>query len=215
MGRNGVDRSDSQEGVVASLHAASKKQALAELAGRAEALTDVPQRKSTMRSWSGSALARRASATGSRSRTPSCRPLGTSSACSRGCRRRSISIRSMSSPSISIFLLLAPIGAGADHLKALARVSRLLRNHTICEKLRGSHDASAMYVLLTEPMSARGLSPKDKSPGRRPRDRFNSSRSRILQCTLTGTISCWRAVTKAASRSSSTATRVPSAACKA
>ncbi len=35
-----------------------------------------------------------------------------------------------------VFLLLAPEGAGADHLKALARVSRLLRNQSVCEKLR-------------------------------------------------------------------------------
>ncbi len=35
-----------------------------------------------------------------------------------------------------IFLLLAPEGAGADHLKALARVSRLLRDQKTCEKLR-------------------------------------------------------------------------------
>ncbi|MEE8445337.1 MAG: PTS sugar transporter subunit IIA, partial [Alphaproteobacteria bacterium] len=49
-----------------------------------------------------------------------------------------------------IFLLLAPEGAGADHLKALARVSRLLRDRTICEKLRGSDDPDALYSLLTE-----------------------------------------------------------------
>ncbi len=49
-----------------------------------------------------------------------------------------------------VFLLLAPGGAGADHLKALARVSRLLRDRTICEKLRGSDKAEALYALLTE-----------------------------------------------------------------
>ncbi len=49
-----------------------------------------------------------------------------------------------------IFLLLAPEGAGADHLKALARVSRLLRDHNTCEKLRGSNDPDALYALLTE-----------------------------------------------------------------
>lgn len=49
-----------------------------------------------------------------------------------------------------IFLLLAPEGAGADHLKALARVSRLLRDRAICEKLRGSDDPDALYALLTE-----------------------------------------------------------------
>jgi len=49
-----------------------------------------------------------------------------------------------------VFLLLAPGGAGADHLKALARVSRLLRDRAICEKLRGSDNAEALYALLTE-----------------------------------------------------------------
>ena len=49
-----------------------------------------------------------------------------------------------------IFLLLAPGGAGADHLKALARISRLLRDRTVCEKLRGSDKAEALYALLTE-----------------------------------------------------------------
>ena len=49
-----------------------------------------------------------------------------------------------------IFLLLAPEAAGADHLKALARVSRLLRDRTICEKLRGADHPDALYALLTE-----------------------------------------------------------------
>ncbi|MBP5857971.1 PTS IIA-like nitrogen regulatory protein PtsN [Marivibrio halodurans] len=53
-----------------------------------------------------------------------------------------------------IFLLLAPEGAGADHLKALARVSRLLRDRTTCEKLRGSDNADALYGLLTEPQTS-------------------------------------------------------------
>lgn len=49
-----------------------------------------------------------------------------------------------------IFLLLAPEHAGADHLKALARVSRLLRDQGMCEKLRGSDSADAIYALLTQ-----------------------------------------------------------------
>lgn len=49
-----------------------------------------------------------------------------------------------------IFLLLAPESAGADHLKALARVSRLLRDKDVCEKLRGTDQAEALYALLTE-----------------------------------------------------------------
>ena len=49
-----------------------------------------------------------------------------------------------------ICLLLAPETAGADHLKALARVSRLLRDAAVCEKLRGSDTTDAVYALLTE-----------------------------------------------------------------
>lgn len=49
-----------------------------------------------------------------------------------------------------VFLLLAPEGAGADHLKALASVSRVLRDGQAVEKLRGSRDAAALYAVLTE-----------------------------------------------------------------
>ncbi|HEX2582118.1 MAG TPA: PTS IIA-like nitrogen regulatory protein PtsN [Dongiaceae bacterium] len=49
-----------------------------------------------------------------------------------------------------VFLLLAPENAGADHLKALARVSRLLRDKSICEKLRGADRADALYALLSD-----------------------------------------------------------------
>jgi PTS system nitrogen regulatory IIA component len=48
-----------------------------------------------------------------------------------------------------VFLLLAPESAGADHLKALARVSRLLREAKTCEKLRSLGSAEAIYKLLT------------------------------------------------------------------
>ena len=49
-----------------------------------------------------------------------------------------------------IFLLLAPESAGADHLKALARVSRLLRDKAVCDKLRGTDNNEALFALLTE-----------------------------------------------------------------
>jgi nitrogen PTS system EIIA component len=50
-----------------------------------------------------------------------------------------------------IFVLLAPEHAGADHLKALARVSRLLREPQTIERLRSSHDRATLYSILTEP----------------------------------------------------------------
>ena len=48
-----------------------------------------------------------------------------------------------------IFLLLAPESAGADHLKALAKISRILRDSGICEKLRGTDTSDALYAILT------------------------------------------------------------------
>ncbi len=48
-----------------------------------------------------------------------------------------------------VFLLLAPAGAGADHLQALASVSRLLRDQKLCQKLRSAKDANALFQLLT------------------------------------------------------------------
>ncbi len=48
-----------------------------------------------------------------------------------------------------VFLLLAPESAGADHLHALATVSRLLRDPKLCENLRKAKDAPALCRLLT------------------------------------------------------------------
>lgn len=53
-----------------------------------------------------------------------------------------------------IFLLLAPEGAGADHLKALARIARLLRDPDIARKLRESRDAEAIYAVLAMPSAS-------------------------------------------------------------
>ena len=49
-----------------------------------------------------------------------------------------------------VFLLLAPENAGAEHLKALARVSRTLRSDAVCAKLRSTFDPSALYAILTD-----------------------------------------------------------------
>jgi PTS system nitrogen regulatory IIA component len=54
-----------------------------------------------------------------------------------------------------ICVLLAPEGAGADHLKALARISRVLRDRSICEKLRGTDSADAIYAILTQATASR------------------------------------------------------------
>ena len=47
-----------------------------------------------------------------------------------------------------VCLLLAPESAGSDHLKALALVSRLLRDERVCARLRGADSAEALYAVL-------------------------------------------------------------------
>jgi PTS system nitrogen regulatory IIA component len=49
-----------------------------------------------------------------------------------------------------IFLLVAPESAGADHLKALAMIARLLRDSSLAAQLRATRDASAIYAMLTQ-----------------------------------------------------------------
>ncbi len=53
-----------------------------------------------------------------------------------------------------VMVLLAPIGAGADHLKALARVARLLRTETLVEELRNSSDPRRLHAILTAPLAS-------------------------------------------------------------
>ncbi len=50
-----------------------------------------------------------------------------------------------------VFVLLAPEGAGADHLKALAGIARVLRDQRTAKQLRGSRDAGALHAILTAP----------------------------------------------------------------
>lgn len=50
-----------------------------------------------------------------------------------------------------VFLLLAPTTAGAQHLKALATISRLMRDDNIVAKIRNANHADAIYALLTDP----------------------------------------------------------------
>jgi PTS system nitrogen regulatory IIA component len=54
--------------------------------------------------------------------------------------------------------LLAPEGSGADHLKALASISRLFRGSSFCQKLRGTNNRDALFALLSqEPETDRAL----------------------------------------------------------
>lgn len=53
-----------------------------------------------------------------------------------------------------VMVLLAPAGAGADHLKALARVARLLRTDALVENLRATDDPLRLHGLLTAPLAS-------------------------------------------------------------
>ena len=48
-----------------------------------------------------------------------------------------------------VLALLAPIGAGAEHLKALSRVARALRNEGLVAELRRTEDPARLHAILT------------------------------------------------------------------
>jgi len=53
-----------------------------------------------------------------------------------------------------VFLLIAPEGAGADHLKALSKIARMLRHPQTVRELRASRDAAALHYLMTQDPAA-------------------------------------------------------------
>ena len=138
------------ENIVANLRVTSKKQALQELAKRAAELTGQPERSifevliererlGTTGVGNGIAI-----------------PHGKLPALDRlyglfARLEKPIEFDSIDEQPVDLIcLLLAPETAGADHLKALARVSRLLRDSATCEKLRGTDQPDAICALLTE-----------------------------------------------------------------
>ncbi len=138
------------QGVVSQLHAANKKQALQELAKRAAAMTGVHERTIyevlIERERLGS------TGIGMGVGIPHARLSGISGLYGLFARlERPIPFEAVDDQPVDlIFLLLAPENAGADHLKALALVSRLLRDRAVCAKLRGTDSADALYALLTD-----------------------------------------------------------------
>ncbi|MCW2573663.1 MAG: ptsN [Frankiales bacterium] len=49
-----------------------------------------------------------------------------------------------------ICMLVAPETAGADHLKALARVARIMRDSSFTARLRATKDPAALFLMLTQ-----------------------------------------------------------------
>jgi PTS system nitrogen regulatory IIA component len=136
-------------GVIAQLRAPTKRQVLQELARRAAAMTGIPDK----RIYDALAERERLGTTGIGSgvAVPHCR-LPELTRLYGGFARleRPVPFESIDDQPVDlVFLLLAPTDAGAEHLRALARVSRLLRDRAICEKLRGANSPDALYALLT------------------------------------------------------------------
>lgn len=135
--------------VVAQLRAPTKRQVLQELARRAAALTGIGDK----RIYDALAERERLGTTGIGTgvAVPHCRLPELTRLYGMFARlERPVPFEAIDDQPVDlVFLLLAPTEAGAEHLKALARVSRLLRDKAVCEKLRGANSADALYALLT------------------------------------------------------------------
>jgi PTS system nitrogen regulatory IIA component len=137
-------------GVIAQLRVSNKKGALQDIARRAASLTGIAER----RLYDVLAERERLGSTGIGRGIAI--PHGKLAELSRLCGlfarlERAIPFDAIDDQPVDlVFVLLAPAEAGAEHLRALARVSRLLRDATICQKLRGTDNADALYALLTD-----------------------------------------------------------------
>jgi nitrogen PTS system EIIA component len=144
----------SPDAVVAHLKAANKKQVLQEMAHRAGQLTRLPERRIFETLLEREKLG--STGMGQGIAIPHGRVPGIEKMTGLFAQLdHPIDFDAMDDQPVDlVFLLLAPEDAGADHLKALARVSSLLRNQAVCEKLRGAPQAATLYALLTEPTAA-------------------------------------------------------------
>jgi PTS system nitrogen regulatory IIA component len=149
--QNGSDIADlvTPRGVIAQLRAPTKRQVLQELARRAATMTGLTDK----RIYDALAERERLGTTGIGTgiAIPHCRLPELTRLCGMFARlERPVPFEAIDDQPVDlVFLLLAPSEAGAEHLKALARVSRLLRDRAMCEKLRGANSADALYALLT------------------------------------------------------------------
>jgi len=140
----------SPEAVVPSLKTQSKKQLLQELSVRAARIADLPERDIFDVLWQREQLG--STGLGQGVAIPHGKLAGLKRIVGVFARlAEPVEFDAVDGEPVDIvFLLLAPEGAGADHLKALARISRLLRDGSAVEKLRASNDAATLYALLTQ-----------------------------------------------------------------
>ena len=135
-------------GVIAQLRVSNKKQALQEIARRAATQTGIAERRVhevlAERERLGSTGIGKGVAVPHGKLTELARLFSLFARLERPVPFEAIDDR----PVDLIFVLLVP--AEAEHLRALARISRLLRDEAICQKLRGTDNADALYALLTD-----------------------------------------------------------------
>jgi len=138
------------DAVLAQVKASGKKAMLAELAGRAATLFKLDERRLFDRLLERERLG--STGIGGGIAIPHARLGGLAKPCGLFARLiHPVDFDSIDERPVDVvFLLVAPEGAGADHLKALARVSRLLRDRALVEKLRATESADALYALLVE-----------------------------------------------------------------
>jgi PTS system nitrogen regulatory IIA component len=138
------------EAVLSSLRVHTKKQLLQELAARAAQLSGIPERRIFESLLERERLG--STGMGQGIAIPHARIAGLTRILGVFVRLESpIPYEAIDGQTVDlVFLLLTPEEAGADHLKALATVSRLLRSQTACEKLRAANKPEVLYALLTE-----------------------------------------------------------------
>ena len=140
----------SEDRILTSLEAGSKKQALQELAGKAASQTGIDER------FIFDVLLERerlgTTGVGCGIAIPHGKICGLKNLF--GCFARlnnPVDFEAVDGHPVDlIFLLLAPESAGADHLKALAHISRVLRKDGKCDKLRNAKSSKRIYALLTK-----------------------------------------------------------------
>lgn len=147
----GMDLSDlvAPEGVIASLKATSKKQALQTLAGKAAELTGLAERDIFTTLLERERLG--STGVGHGVAIPHGKLPGLDRVVGLFARVNTpLDFEALDDQPVDVlFVLLAPEGSGADHLKALARIARVLRDDVIAEKIRSTDHASGIYSVLT------------------------------------------------------------------
>lgn len=139
-----------QDAVLASLKANSKKQLLQELAEKASALTGIGEREIfdvlLQRERLGSTGVGNGIAIPHGKLASLDRIVGVFARLEAPVNFEALDEQ----PVDLVFLLLAPEGAGADHLKALSRIARIMRDNSMVSKLRATENAASLYTFLVE-----------------------------------------------------------------